>query len=118
MHHSVIAGSEVEYLTTNGHTVMLDGDDWEALEPLLSAGVRLQSLRQCGRLIVLLREYATAERPAVTMLLSKVLMGASESQGVEMLNGPLDHRRTAMRLFEEGRRSGWASRLHSAQRVR
>jgi hypothetical protein len=106
----------VEYRTSNGHTVLLDRQDWLALLPLLEAGVRLQSRMHVREgLRVLLREYARAGEPQRTMLLSKVLMGAKVHEVVAMLNGPLDHRRRFMVLEDAGRKQAWSSRIHAPQ---
>lgn len=108
----------VEYRTTNGHTVLMDRADWLALRPLLEAGVRLQSRMHVREgLRVLLREYGRGGEPQRTMLLAKVLLGASAHQVVAMLNGPLDHRRRFMVLEDAGRMQGWSSRIHAAQRA-
>lgn len=100
----------------SGRMVLIDVEDWLAIRPLLEAGVRLQS-RMYARdgLRVLLREYGRGGEPQRTMLLAKMLLGASAHQVVAMLNGPLDHRRRFMVLEDAGRNQGWASRIHKAQ---
>jgi len=111
-------GDQIEYRTSNGHTVLLDRGDWLAIAPLLEAGVRLQSrMHVRDGLRVLLREYGRHGEPQRTMLLSKVLLHASAHQVVAMLNGPLDHRRRFMVLEDAGREQGWSSRVHAAQRA-
>jgi len=109
-------GEHVEYRTSNGHTVLLDREDWLALRPLLEAGVRLQSRTHVREgLKVLLREYGRRGEPQRTMLLSKMLMGAAVHEVVAMLNGPLDHRRRFMVLEDAGRKQAWSSHVHKAQ---
>jgi hypothetical protein len=107
----------IEIRTSNGHIVVMDQADWITIRPLLEAGLRLQSVPERGRVKVILREYARGSEPQRTMLLSKVLLGASERQVVSMLNGPLDHRRESMALEDAGRRQAWSSRVHAAQRA-
>jgi hypothetical protein len=106
----------IEYRTTNGHTVLMDSEDWDNIRPLLEGGVRLQSIAELGGLKVILREYASGNEPARTMLLAKVIMRATEFQYVKMSNGLLDHRKQFLELVTESRRSGWASRIHATQR--
>lgn len=100
----------MNYQTTNGHTVVLDPEDWPAVSALLTSGVRLQSRMQRGALVVVLVDYGP---PRVTMYLSKFLLGAKANQVVAMLRGPLDHRRESMELVTEARRLGHASRVHA-----
>lgn len=101
------------YRTTNGHEVLLSPEDLPVLSALLASGVRLQSHRQRGALVVVLVDYGP---PKATMYLSKFLMGAESNQIVAMLGGPLDHRRESMELVTEARHLGHASRLHAAMR--
>lgn len=106
-------GVAVEFITSNGHAVIMDASDWADLRPLLECGVRLQSKREYRRgrqtIKVVLVEYACGGEPKKTMLLSRAILGASESQEVAMLHGPLDHRRESMELRDAGRRQGWRS---------
>lgn len=104
-------GAWVEFLTTNGHKVLLDLPDWEGLRPLLAAGLRLQSIRTRSSVVVILREY----HPPRTMLLAKALTHASDRDEVRHRNGdPLDHRRDNLERLETCRRPGWASLTHRA----
>lgn len=100
------------YRTTNGHTVLMDAEDWPRVSDLLASGVRLQSRMQRGALVVVLVDYGP---PRITMYLSKFLLGAQANQVVAMLRGPLDHRRDAMELVTEARRLGHASRMHAME---
>ncbi|HVR48670.1 MAG TPA: hypothetical protein VMS38_02950 [Pseudorhodoferax sp.] len=70
------------YRTTNGHTVLMDTEDWPRVSGLLASGVRLQSRMQRGVLVVVLVDYGP---PRVTMYLSKFLLGAQANQVVAML---------------------------------
>lgn len=103
--------ASIAYQTTNGHTVILDPQDWPVIAGLLRSGVRLQSRMQRGALVVVLVDYGP---PKLTMYLSKFLMGAKSNQVAAMLRGPLDHRRDSMELVTEARHLGRASRLHRA----
>ena len=76
----------VEVHTTNGHAVLMDREDWEALRPLMADGLRLQTIRTRDTLVVVLRQYS----PPRTMLLVRTLCGPE----VRYRNGnPLDCRR-------------------------
>jgi len=75
----------VEVETSNGHTVLLDVDDWDRLRPLLAAGVRLQSLRSRDTVRVVLRSYD----PPQTVSLIRALFG---THALFKDGGPLDHR--------------------------
>ncbi|WP_440534250.1 hypothetical protein [Variovorax sp. YR566] len=109
-------GEHIEYRTSNGHLVLMNSQDWHSLQPLIDAGVRLQSRMHVREgLRVLLREYGRQGEPQRTMLLAKVLLSASAHQVVAMLNGPLDHRRRFMVLEDAGREQGWSSRIHRLQ---
>ena len=84
----------VEVDTTNGHTVLMDREDWETLQPLLAAGVRLQSTRTRDTVVVTLREY----NPPRQILLARALGGSD----VRLLNGnALDCRRQNLGVHGE-----------------
>lgn len=104
------------HTTTNGYTVLIDPEDCPRIAALLDAGVRLQSHGARGGLRVILREYGGSGYLSATMLLSKFILGAAENQVVEMLRGPLDHRRESMEPVIEPSRRGWSSHIHAAQR--
>ncbi len=80
--------AEVE--TSNGHVVLLDLGDWDRLQPLLTAGVRLQSLRTRDTVRVLLRSY----NPPQTISLIRALFAP---HALFKDGGPLDHRRSNIR---------------------
>lgn len=71
----------------SGRTVLMDLEDWEALQPVLAAGVRLQSLQTPIGARVVLREYD----PPRCLTLARLLAGPD----VRFLSGnSLDHRRS------------------------
>ena len=80
----------VEVETSNGHTALIDREDWETLRPVLAAGVRLQSLRSRDTVRVVLRSYD----PPQTVSLIRALFGP---HALFKDGGPLDHRRSNMR---------------------
>lgn len=80
----------VEVEASNGHVVLLDLGDWDRLQPLLAAGVRLQSLRTRDTVRVVLRSYD----PHQTVSLIKALFGP---HALFNGGGPLDLRRSNIR---------------------